>query len=275
MSRITSWDVQNRDRRLQLLEAAGMAQATSRCFDVNELANGLGCDAATVRIDLEELSAQGLVIDGLGEGLPPILRTAGRQVLTARGEVSPDVLSFLPDVIDDLNAREALLSAGTILADEFRAALLDGDPVDHARELVPPGFGMAVDEQLSLDLYAATVALMARLSDGAPAGCVAEEIIAVQLLDRAHAWLEMRCDAGELDVPAEQAASCALDELFELFEDDDVLALFAMAEPSDAAVAAHHPIIRQLGVVDQRVESWFDAFLWTPSTGYLRERTTG
>lgn len=46
-----------------------------------------------------------------------------------------------------------------------------------------------------------------------------------------------------------------------------------MAEPADAAMAGHDPINWQLGVVDQRLEAWFDPFGWAAPTGYLRERS--
>ena len=107
---------------------------------------------------------------------------------------------------------------------------------------------------LALDLFAAAVALMARLSDGAPAGCVSEEIIAVALMEEARAWLEMRCEEGMLDEAEEHAASDELRGLFELIEDDDVLNMFETTEPADAALAGHDPINQQLGVADQRVE---------------------
>jgi hypothetical protein len=67
-----------------------------------------------------------------------------------------------------------LLYAGTILVDEFRAAFLDGDPVEHAREMARRAFAAAVDMRVAPDLCAATVALTARLSDGAPTGWLAE-----------------------------------------------------------------------------------------------------
>jgi hypothetical protein len=175
-------------------------------------------------------------------------------------------------VIDDLNAREALVVGGTILVDEFRAALVDGDPVDHARGLVPPAFIPAVDDRLALDLFAASVALMARLSNGAPAGCVAEEIVAVGLIDEARVWLELRREEGRLDEDEERAAGEELRGLFELFEDDDVLNIFEMMEPADAALAGKPNL--QLGVADQRVESWFDAFGGTSPTVYLRDRSS-
>jgi hypothetical protein len=266
------WDEDDRRRRLWLLEAAGMARASEAVLDVAELALEFDLAQATIRMDLDQLEALGLVLSGLDEGLPPILLTAGRQFLARRGDIEQEVLGFLPRVIDDLNAREALLVAGTILVDEFRAAFVEGDPVDHARALVPPAFIAAVNERLALDLFAASVALMARLSDGAPAGCVAEEIIAVGLIEEARVWLELRREEGRLDEDEERAAGEELRGLFELLEDDDVLNMFEMVEPADAALAGHDPLNLQLGVADQRVESWFDAFGGTSPTGHLRDR---
>jgi hypothetical protein len=267
------WDDVDRQRHVRVLEGAGMAQASKEMLDVAELARDLDTSEPVVEMDIGQLHALGLVLDGLEEGRPPMLLNAGRQFLARRGDVDHDVLGFLPRVIDDLSAREALLVAGTLLVDEFRVALLRGDSVEHAQQLVPPAFTAAVDERLALDLFAATVALMARLSDGAPAGCVAEEIISVGVMEEARAWLEMRREEGELDEAEERAASEELRGLFELFEDDDVLNMFEMTEPADAALAGHDPINQQLGVADQRVESWFYAFGGTSPTGYLRDRT--
>lgn len=42
-----------------------------------------------------------------------------------------------------------------------------------------------------------------------------------------------------------------------------------MEEPADAALAEHDPVNQQLGVADQRVESWFRPFGGTLPTGYL------
>lgn len=269
------WDDEDRQRYMGLLEAAGMAQASDEALDTAELARQQGTAESAVRLDIGQLYALGLVLDGLDEGRPPMLLTAGRQFLARRGDVDHEVLAFLPRSIDDLNAREALLVAGSFLVDEFRIALLRGDSVEHAQQLVPPAFAAAVDERLALDLFAATVALMARLSDGAPAGCVAEEVISAALMQHARAWLEMRREEGELDEAEERAASGELGGLFELFEDDDVLNMFEMAEPADAALAGHDPINQQLGVADQRVESWFYAFGGTSQTGYLKDRADG
>jgi hypothetical protein len=266
------WDDVDRQRQMRVLEAAGMAQAAEEVLDVAEVARELGTSEPVIRMDIGQLHALGLVLDGLEEGLPPILPRAGRQFLARGGDADHDVLGFLPRAIDDLNAREALLVAGTLVVDQFRVALLRGAAVEHAQQLVPPAFITAVDNRLALDLFAAAVALMARLSDGAPAGCVAEEIISVGLIEEARAWLEMRREEGALDDAEEHAASDELRGLFELFEDDDVLNMFEMAEPADAALAGHDPISQQLGVADQRVQSWFRAFGGTAPTGYRRDQ---
>jgi hypothetical protein len=50
------------------------------------------------------------------------------------------------------SAREALLVAGTFLADEVRDALLGGDAVDHAQQLVPPRSPQR-SMSLALDLF--------------------------------------------------------------------------------------------------------------------------
>ncbi len=260
------------ENRLRLLKAAGLAEAAREPLSVADLALELDVSKAAIVIDLDDLAAQGLVLHALEEGLPPVLLMAGRQYLGAEADVPYAVLRFLPRVIDDLHAREALLVAGTIVVDEFRAAILDGDPVGHARKLVPPAFVSAVDERLALDLYAATVARMARLSGGAPGGWVAEVILSVSRLEQARVWLELRHDEGKLGADEAQVAGERLRDLFELFEDDDVLSMFEMGEPGDAAMAGHDPINQQLGVVDQRVEAWFDAFGGTSPTGYLSER---
>jgi hypothetical protein len=82
---------------------------------------------------------------------------------------------------------------------------------------------------------------MARLSEGAPAGCLAEEILAVTLMEEAEGWLESRSDEGMLTAEEEATATAELRGLFELFEDDDVLDMFDMHEPADAAMAGHDP----------------------------------
>jgi hypothetical protein len=100
---------------------------------------------------------------------------------------------------------------------------------------------------------------------------VAEEILAVRLIEDATAWLDMQGDLGELEPDDVKAAT---DELRSIFEDDHVLDLFDMKEPADAALSGHSDISRQLGIVDQRVEAWFRPFGGIPATGHLSEAPT-
>jgi hypothetical protein len=81
----------------------------------------------------------------------------------------------------------------------------------------------------------------------------------------------MAVEDGDMNEGEAEHARGELRGLFELFEDDDVLDLFEMSEPADAALAGHDLIKRQLGVVDQRIEAWFQPFGGVTSTGYLHE----
>ena len=167
--------------RTTILQSVGMAQATEEELDVASLAAEVDVSEGSLSSEIEQLERAGLMTMG-DPGEPPMLRTAGRQFLAAKGDVPWAILHFLPQVIDNFYARKALIDAGIVLVDEFRHQHLQGDPVAHAKQLVPHAFEAVVDEALALDLYAAAVALMARLSDGHPAGCVAEEILAVALI---------------------------------------------------------------------------------------------
>jgi hypothetical protein len=101
---------------------------------------------------------------------------------------------------------------------------------------------------------------MARLSDNEPAGCVAEEVVAVVVMEEARGLLQLSADRGDLTPDVCRAATDELRGLFEVFQDDDVLGMFDMREPADAAVAGRSSINVQLGVVDQRIEAWFQPF---------------
>jgi hypothetical protein len=181
-------------------------------------------------------------------------------------------LGFLPRTIDDLFARRAFLCGGSVLVDTFRGDLIAGKGVEHAREIVPPAFERAVDEGLAFNLFAAAVSLMTRLSTEQPAGCVAEEVIAVSLINEARAWLELEADSGELSAPTAAAAIDVLSDLFALFEDDDVLRMFDMREPADAVLDGVSDTALWLGVADQRLEAWFIPFGGVAPTGYLDDR---
>lgn len=123
---------------IELLQGAGIAEVAGEPLDIESLAGDSGESVPSVRSAIEQLDRMGLVYSGLDEGCPPMLLNAGRQYLTQRGLVTREVLYFLPSVIDDLHARDALIHAGVILVDEFRYQLLHGDAVEHAAELVPP-----------------------------------------------------------------------------------------------------------------------------------------
>jgi hypothetical protein len=140
-----------------LLQAVGMSDASSEPLDLRTVAHDLGRSAQVVEQEYELLDATGLTLPPPETALPPRLLRAGRQYLASDGNVSAAVLGFLPHTIDNLVARQALLDAGTILVDEFHAALLNGDGVGHARELVPPAFADAVTDSVALDLFAAAV----------------------------------------------------------------------------------------------------------------------
>jgi hypothetical protein len=96
---------------------------------VAELARELGVAAADVAQQIAALDRTGLMLPGIEEGLPPILRSAGRQYLVRGAQVSRHVLSVLRHVIDERHAREGLLFAGVVVVDEFRYQLLAGEGV--------------------------------------------------------------------------------------------------------------------------------------------------
>lgn len=257
------------------LNAFGMASAKEEPLDKDALCRELELGIQDLEMLIEELERVGVAwfeFDEDEKEVFPHLTTAGSQYLAAKGEIPAEILYFLPGTLDDLNARRALVVGGGILVDEFRYALLQGDGVEHAKQLVPDAFVGAVDEGLALNLFAAAVALMARLSSNSPAGCLAEEIIAVALLREASAWMDMQAEDGALSIEEAERASAELSSIYDLFGDSDVLYLFEMAEPSDAALAGHSTINRMAGVADQRLEAWFEPFWTAAATGHLDER---
>ncbi len=169
---------------------------------------------------LADLDAWGLVWT-LDDGDPVRLTHAGEQVLARAGAVGNQVLTYLPHWIDDLHAREALLEAATVLVDDFRTALADGEGVLFALDLVPDVYAEHVDDRLAVNLFAAAISLTTRLGQDLAAACLAEELMAVALIVQATHLLE----DGRLDAAALSTAVRALDGLFDLFQDDDVLAV--------------------------------------------------
>jgi hypothetical protein len=256
-----------------VLRAVAMSAAAAEALDPLGIATELGRDPDAVAEDLRWLDAAGLIQLGDEEqGHVPLLLHAGHQYLAARGDVADDVLFYLPSVIDDLHSRAALASAASQLTDEFREAVINGQATSVAHRLVPAAFAGAVDESLAINLFAATVALTSRLGLQEAAGCLAEEIVAVELLSIARGELDAQLGSGLLNTDEAEHARDELRGLFELFEDDDVLDLFDMFEPADAALAGHDSISQQLGKVDQRLEAWFRPFGGVNANGYYRPR---
>jgi hypothetical protein len=245
--------------------------AAGEALDPAAIATELGRNRDAVAEELRWLDAAGLTHLGDDEhALVPLLQQAGYQYLAARGDVGNDVLFYLPSVIDDLHARAALASAANQLTDEFREAVTNGQAASVAHRLVPPAFAGAVDEALAINFFAATVALTCRLGLQEAAGCLAEEIVAVELLTIARGELDAQLGSGLLNADETENARDELRGLFELFEDDDVLGLFEMSEPADAAVAGHDSVSQHMGKVDQRLEAWFRPFGGVNSNGYYR-----
>lgn len=173
------------------------------------------------------------------------------------------------DFVEDAHARAALAAATGTVTGEFSRALAAGQGVGYVRQIVPAAFAPAVDDLLATRLFAALVAVVVRLGLARPAACVAEELMAVALIAEATAALEDEGLAGRLGPEEVERAHEALAGVFALFEDDDVLLLFEMHEPADAALSAHDPERRALGVVDQRIEAWFEPFGDEPRLGHL------
>lgn len=91
---------------------------------------------------------------------------------------------------------------------------------------------------------------------------------------RDPASLEIEAERGALPAEESTAAASELRSLFELFQDDEALDLFAMKEPADAALAGESFSSQQLGIADQRLEAWFKPFEGTAATGIWRRPAT-
>jgi hypothetical protein len=259
--------------RRRVLSAVAMSAAVAEALEPSGIAAELGRDPEAVAEDLRWLDAAGLFrLGGEEKGHVPVLLHAGRQYMAGGGDVADDVLFFLASVIDDLHARAALADAASQLTDEFREAVIDGQAMSVAHRLVPSAFAGALDESLAINLFAATVALTSRLGLQEAAGCLAEEIVAVELLSIARGELDAQLGTGLLSTDEAEHARDELRGLFELFEDDDVLDLFGMAEPADAALAGHDAVSQQLGKVDLRLEAWFRPFGGVNANGYYLNR---
>src|SRR4051794_9650141 len=103
------------DRLAAVLNVIGMAAAKDAPLDVGRLARDLDESPGSLQMLLEYLDrSTGLAHLAPEEEpeLSPLLTRAGSQYLACKGELPEEVLRFLPGVIDDLYARQALINAG-------------------------------------------------------------------------------------------------------------------------------------------------------------------
>jgi hypothetical protein len=259
-----------KDRELLVRALRLIAGGTN---DVAELAERLGVDEDELARIGRLLRAWGLVLAPSEESIQDaVVNDAGDQFLAREGHVSTRTLYFLSSTVDCLDARAALREATFVLLDEFTGAIADGRLLRYACEVAPPAFAQAVDEPLAARFFAAAAALVVRLGEGRPAGCVAEEVLAVRLIEIASDLLDEDDDLADDET---RIAHGQLRGVFELFEDDDVLDMFRMQEPSDAALAGHSPRNLQMGIADQRLSEWFEPFGGVVRVGHLAHEPNG
>jgi hypothetical protein len=257
------------ERLAPVLIAIGVAEALEEPLAIEQVAEDCGGSLLAVRTVCAYAHATGLAHMASGECCAPRLMEAGRQYLAAQGTTDAAVLAFLPLTVDDLHARAALLRAGRLLVDEFRHALLAGRAVEHAAALVPRAFEKAMTERIAVDLFAAAIALMARLEAEQPAACVAEELLALELIAYADSCVGVELECGRLTEEDAARARAHLPSVLGLFQDTDVAQMSAWKEPADAALARHDAATSKASVADQRIEAWFRPFAGAAPTGYL------
>ena len=172
---------------------------------------------------------------------------------------------FLSEWVDDPHARRILLDNGLMLVDNFRDGILDDRAIDYARHVVPAVFEPAIDAAVAVRLYAAAAALMARLSCGYAAACIAEEMLGAHLVIQSSGDLEHAEEWAHLTAAERERAVRALDGIFELFQDDEALSLYGAATTEyttpEEAVA--------------EVQTWFQPFNGVHVTGHLDEHRLG
>jgi hypothetical protein len=93
---------------------------------------------------------------------------------------------------------------------------------------------------------------LAQPGDPIAPGCPAEELALELIRQQAILALEL--------VNAPSASLSATKGVYEVCEDDDILDLFEMQEPADAAIALTNPINTMMGKADMRIEEWFRPF---------------
>lgn len=119
----------------------------------------------------------------------------------------------------------------------------------------PRGMRPALTPLLLRKLHAAAVLVgwkLAQPGTPLPPGCIGEELMLELIRREAVEILELE--------GAPEASISATRGVYEVCEDDDVLDLFEMQEPADAAIALSDPINVQMGKADMRIGKWFEPF---------------
>lgn len=224
-----------------------------------------------VRESAEMQTLQYLGLCRLPEERPPKLTQAGRQYIERAGKVSMGVLQYLPHYIDSLTGREALIEAGARIAERYGRAVAEGKTEEYTRQILPKAFAPAVSPELAARMYAATIASITRLMDQEPAGCVAEEIAATRVLEEAAKIIKGQEKRGTIGGEEAEQATESLTGVFALFGDSEVLGLFEMEEPSDAAILSAQAEESHGEQIDQRLEAWFVPLWGKAASGHLGE----
>lgn len=121
--------------------------------------------------------------------------------------------------------------------------------------MFPAGLRPALTPLLVEKLYVAAVVVGWKLAQPGPPVvplCLGEELALELIRQESVSALEL--------VGADDASIAATRGLYEICEDDDVLDLFAMREPADAALALESSVNQMMGKADMRIEHWFDLF---------------
>jgi hypothetical protein len=226
-------------------------------------------DAALAEADIDA-GPVSIAISAIGEHDEPDaehgLESSACEDGNAAVIVEPDEYYARGWCVDNPLAQGALKRAAMQILDELDEALHEvqhGTPVgdtDFVQDYLPPGFIPAYDERFLEGFRICLVVVGYKLAQD-PAirpGCLAEEL-ALEVIRRLAADLLEESDTGEPSIHA-------LRGVFEICEDDDVLDLYDMEEPADAAVHGHDRISRQMGKADMRVEAWFEP-MWSGTDG--------
>jgi hypothetical protein len=189
------------------------------------------------------------------------LSPTAQQFVDQPEQFDNNVLEFLPFYVDDLWGRRSLLFGGLTLIDAFREDLVKNKEPEEMvwiLNMLPDAFHPCLDRRLAVDLLAAASSLMTNLSRGLPAASLAEEICAVELISQAESFLELLEEEERIDRAQRLKAKPEFNGLFELFEDDDVLALWDIPT-----------IPGQQGQLRRMADDWFRPFGGVIATGYL------